>query len=389
MNKYTSLEYLLSGIDLNQFLNEFYGKKYLHINRKDNSFYEMVFNIDKFDNLINNNIFTTKYFKISKLGSNPDKGSYSVYDSFNREAQISIGKVLNLFSEGHTIVLDDVARNDREILDIEIDIANTLKYVDYISTNAYLTPTESQAFPMHYDIQDVFILQIFGSKKWQIFPDVDNQHPIDFSYENIIDDIKKQSLEGTTITLKAGDLLYIPRGMVHEVNTNDECSLHLTISVVNFTIFNFLEKSLNILKNNNLYFRNNLNNLTDIQDYKENIISFIKGFDHQKILTDLEHKNKYKSLYNFKNTLLYNINPLDLNNVLFEFKKDVKISIEKEETFFEYGYKKTSIEGDFSFLKLMGQFDISKINNHLNNSELSEELIYYLIFEGFISKIKQ
>jgi hypothetical protein len=71
----------------------------------------------------------------------------------------------------------------------------------------------------------------------------------------------------------------------------------------------------------------------------------------------------------------------------FFFRKDVKIYIENDlETVFEYGHKKTSIEGDFTFLSKIDTFDIQLLNKSLNNSELAEELLYYLIFEGFATK---
>jgi hypothetical protein len=387
MKKHISLEYLLSGFDIELFLNEFYGNKHLYISRNDIEFYKSIFSIERYDSLINENIFSSKFLKISKLNSNLDKSLYSVYDSINKEHQINIAKSLELFLDGYTIVIDEVSQYDRNILDLEIDLSNNLKFVQNISTNSYLTPKESQAFPLHYDVQDVFILQIYGSKKWQIFPDSYNPKPLDFSYEYLLDEIKEQNLEGTTLTLTQGDLLYLPRGMSHEVSTNLEASLHLTISVVNYTISDLVEKCIHQIKKENSFFRTNINSNKNAEEYKKMIISNLQCFDFQSIISNLENKNKYNSLVNLKGTLLNNINPPNLLGLTFFFRKDVKIYIENDlETVFEYGHKKTSIEGDFTFLSKIDTFDIQLLNKSLNNSELAEELLYYLIFEGFATK---
>jgi len=112
-------------------------------------------------------------------------------------------------------------------------------------SNAYLTPSESQGFAPHYDDIDAFILQVEGSKNWTVYDtfdgseekDDDNlesrfpKHPRhssgDFSRQNV------SKLEvALKTTLSPGDMLYIPRGMVHEAkSTKDSHSLHVTISM--------------------------------------------------------------------------------------------------------------------------------------------------------------
>ncbi|WP_426474822.1 JmjC domain-containing protein [Chryseobacterium balustinum] len=387
MNKNISLEYLLTGMEFEMFMQDYYGHKHLYISRSDNRFYKNIFSIEAFDNLINENTFSQKYFKISKLGSVLDKKTYSIYDGANNEFQINIGKALELFGEGYTIVIDDVSRHDRNLLNLEIDLAEKLKFVDNISTNVYLTPKESQAFPMHYDIQDVFILQIYGSKKWKIFPEIENTYPVDFSHEYILDEIKTNNFNGEEIVLQEGDLLYVPRGMAHEVKTNDEESLHLTISIVHYSVFDLLEKSIKLLKNENKDLRKNINNLNDINHCKNLLISSLDNIDIKNVSKELEYKNKYRSLLNFSGALSANITPPQLENQGFLFREGVKIHCTKElETVFEYGVKKNIIEGDFCFLSELAEINNQSINERLNNPELVEELLYYLLFEGFIVK---
>jgi ribosomal protein L16 Arg81 hydroxylase len=40
--------------------------------------------------------------------------------------------------------------------------------------------------------------------------------------------------------LRAGDTLYLPRGLVHEAISTDETSLHVTVGILSWTWFDFL-----------------------------------------------------------------------------------------------------------------------------------------------------
>ena len=37
-----------------------------------------------------------------------------------------------------------------------------------VQANAYVTPPQSQGFDDHYDVHDVFVLQVEGEKRWRI-----------------------------------------------------------------------------------------------------------------------------------------------------------------------------------------------------------------------------
>jgi ribosomal protein L16 Arg81 hydroxylase len=86
--------------------------------------------------------------------------------------------------------------------------------------NAYVTPPGSQGFAAHEDSHDVFVLQAFGRKHWEVWqrgirPATSGRtpHPL------------------LSIELAPGDCLYIPQGTVHAARTQDAVSGHLTIGV--------------------------------------------------------------------------------------------------------------------------------------------------------------
>lgn len=92
-----------------------------------------------------------------------------------------------------------------------------------IQANAYLSPPGSRGFVPHYDTHDVFALQIAGSKLWRLFGE---PLPADAPFRPGDRDPGPATL---TLTLRPGDCLYVPRGLVHEaVNQGGEPSLHIS-----------------------------------------------------------------------------------------------------------------------------------------------------------------
>ena len=99
-----------------------------------------------------------------------------------------------------------------------------------VGCSAYLTPRASQGFPPHYDDVEVFVLQLEGSKRWRLYDRPDGRacpaadRTTEFAREDLGEPLQ-------TLTLHAGDLLYLPRGVVHQALAQaDGHSLHLTFS---------------------------------------------------------------------------------------------------------------------------------------------------------------
>lgn len=94
--------------------------------------------------------------------------------------------------------------------------------------SAYLTPPCSQGLAPHHDDVCVFILQTEGSKLWHLWAG-EIELP-----EHHSDDISRTSLSNTPpveVLLQQGDVLYLPRGTIHEAISQDTFSTHVTISV--------------------------------------------------------------------------------------------------------------------------------------------------------------
>lgn len=106
----------------------------------------------------------------------------------------------------------------------------------HVYANCYLTPPSSQTAPPHADDRDVLIFQVVGRKKWQVYSEVPVPYP--YTHEQVGKDgleVPSSVLHGPKVidaVLSPGDVLYLPRGMVHQAqSTEDSLSFHITIAI--------------------------------------------------------------------------------------------------------------------------------------------------------------
>jgi Cupin superfamily protein len=102
--------------------------------------------------------------------------------------------------------------------------------------NSYLTPPDSQTVPPHADDRDVLVFQLVGSKDWLVHRTVPVPYP--YPHEQVGKagiPVPKEVLEGPvalSIRLGPGDVLYMPRGMVHQAHsTPTSPSFHVTVAL--------------------------------------------------------------------------------------------------------------------------------------------------------------
>ncbi|MGO7543270.1 JmjC domain-containing protein [Rhizobium ruizarguesonis] len=97
-----------------------------------------------------------------------------------------------------------------------------------VFANAYLTPPSAQGFGVHYDDHCVLGLQLAGSKRWVVAA---SDYPL--PVERCTQLLPNESLATPLleIELRAGDLLYVPRGFPHAAWCTDEMSLHVSFGI--------------------------------------------------------------------------------------------------------------------------------------------------------------
>jgi|GEM_PF-5177229 len=100
--------------------------------------------------------------------------------------------------------------------------------------NAYYTPANSSGFAPHWDMHDVFFLQVHGTKQWLVSENADAALPLP-SKEYGSPKGTQFSSPTKTVTLEEGQVLYIPRGHLHAGESATQDSLHVTVRLTPIT----------------------------------------------------------------------------------------------------------------------------------------------------------
>jgi len=189
------------------------------------------------DELVSERGLRTPFIRMAHEGSVLSPASYTAPGGFGAEVgdQVSSEKVLAEFAAGATIVLQGLHRTWPPLIDFTRRLVDDLGHP--IQVNAYITPASSRGFDPHYDVHDVFVLQIAGEKHWRIHAPV---HP-DPLRDQPWGDHRAAVAEAAThepvidAVFRPGDALYLPRGWIHSAEALGGTSVHLTIGVAAYT----------------------------------------------------------------------------------------------------------------------------------------------------------
>lgn len=213
-----ALEDILNPVSISEFFDDYYETKPLYIPREKLNKFSNLPNIENFEELLWRH--ESKLKKILRVNK---KGSYRQIPHHASGKDIFRWAV-DAYTDGCTLVLNGTDH-------LSVDIANIVRSIEEetnskVAANAFMTPANSRGFMPHFDTHDVFILQLEGKKHWALY-DQREYLPLDRQIYLVDQDtIDKPLYE---YILEAGDLLYVPRGMLHGPYTTDQPSLHLTM----------------------------------------------------------------------------------------------------------------------------------------------------------------
>ncbi|MGA9276894.1 cupin domain-containing protein [Ilumatobacter sp.] len=143
-------------------------------------------------------------------------------------------RVVDRYRSGDTVVLQGLHHTDPALAELANNLALALDQP--IQINAYLSPPGERGLDVHFDYHDVFVVQLAGAKRWRIWEPLERtRNPVKGRHTIAgpsLDELGDPLLD---LTLRAGDVLYLPRGYPHVAESLDELSDHLTIGLVAVT----------------------------------------------------------------------------------------------------------------------------------------------------------
>ena len=153
--------------------------------------------------------------------------------------QLDDGRLNVLLRDGASVVLRGIQAFHPRSRPVADALESALG--SYANINLYASWMPTRGFAAHWDDHDVFILQVAGRKRWQLYGET-RRFPL-------IRDAEPNPRPGEAVwseVIDAGDVLYIPRGWWHDARVagNDGAagvgSLHFTCSVRPLTGLDFL-----------------------------------------------------------------------------------------------------------------------------------------------------
>jgi ribosomal protein L16 Arg81 hydroxylase len=166
---------------------------------------------------------------------------------------------MGFFRAGSTIRVKGVERYSDPLAELCQSIGQDLGFPT--RANLYCTPAGSRGFDLHFDTHEVLVLQLLGNKRWQAYestkklplervpalPFEDDREVLKRSRgESAADEISVAELGTLAVeaSLEAGDSLYLPRGFVHQAESLDKPSVHVTIGIHVITWLDLLSVAL-------------------------------------------------------------------------------------------------------------------------------------------------
>ncbi|XP_058116950.1 bifunctional lysine-specific demethylase and histidyl-hydroxylase NO66 [Anopheles coustani] len=215
--------WLIGPITVEEFMGSYWERKPLLVQRNDRQYYAGLLSRAMIDEMLRtNNVEYTKNIDITS------------YVGGQRETHNPDGRVLppdmwHFYGEGCSVRMLNPQTYLRSIYELNVKLQEYFHCMT--GANFYLTPPNSQGFAPHYDDIEAFVLQVEGRKRWRLYPARQPQETLArVSSENLSEEELATPL--LDVVLEAGDLLYFPRGCIHQAATVPGAhSLHVTLSV--------------------------------------------------------------------------------------------------------------------------------------------------------------
>jgi len=290
---------LVKPTTVEEFFSSHWEKKPLHIKRDDTDYYGDLFTLEIFKNML----------KDEELNFETDVNVCRYVDNekelLNEEGRITVEKMQSLMKDKKATF--QVHQPQRFVDGLWGVIEKLETYLgSLVGTNVYITPGGAQGLAPHCDDVEIIVLQLEGKKTWKLYkPMVELSR--DYTQDLKEADIGEPIME---ITLQPGDLLYFPRGTIHQAKTEgDSHSTHLSVSTyqqntwgdfMNHAVTQAIENALE----DNVSVRTGLPiNYSSFLGTSKNMGKYIETEDEEEKKKELPSNDKNAKVIEFKETI--------------------------------------------------------------------------------------
>lgn len=195
----------------------------LHVRRDDRGYYGSLLTMEDIDRVL-----TTLHLSHPAVtmvnAAKPLQPADYTYPS----GLIDAARLYQEYADGGTIVLNNLEGSLPSLMNLCRSMEAQLSC--RFQCNIYVTPRgAAQGLRTHYDSHDVFVLQVAGVKRWRIY-DTPIERP--FRGQAFSPDEHAPGPLTMELDLHPGDMIYVPRGVMHDAATTEADSCHITLGVL-------------------------------------------------------------------------------------------------------------------------------------------------------------
>lgn len=213
------LSHLIHPVDPTVFRRDHWEREPLLVRREDPDYYADLLTLDDVDQVLTLSGIGLERVRVVVAGKE------TPISALRGSGHNVLETLYERYRGGSTVVLNALEQRWEPLHRLSRMLGGELSA--RLQMNIYVTPAGNQGFGPHYDMHDVFVAQVHGAKHWRIagqpYELPLNGQPYDKSQPDPEPDDE--------FDLRAGDLLYLPRGTVHWATANEHTSVHITIGV--------------------------------------------------------------------------------------------------------------------------------------------------------------
>lgn len=237
-----SLEALLSPIERTRFLTEYYCRAPLHI-RGDAQRFPSLLSWDALNRVMTRQRPRRPPLRLARDGKIIRQEDFAAKET-NAAGdlwRVDFRVVRRLLEAGATLIIDRIDEAHEPLADfcrmLEWELGS------YVFADAFASWHNTQGFPTHWDVEQVLVVQLIGTKRWRLFKP-ERLHP---TKEDKVRINRPPTEVFWEDDVRAGDVLYIPGGWWHDALAVGGRSLHVAFSLfaaTGLTVVNALLREL-------------------------------------------------------------------------------------------------------------------------------------------------
>ena len=376
---------LLKPISVQDFTDNIFYKTAYHI-KGDKSKFKDLLSWEDLNNTLNTS--TSENLK-TKFRMYNNRESVLFNDTFD---------MIKNTQKGATLIVEDIDRTNTKLGKLHDSIEKEIG--ENTRSNLYLAFPSVRGFGIHYDTHDFLILQLFGKKRWKVYPSTIEQ-PLFHLKNHATTQPPSEDTMYLDCVLEPGDVLYVPKGHWHEVIAEgDELSVHLTLAMFIRTGIDFLNWVTNELREIPL-FRSSFPLTTDkesksiehIKELNTALSNILNQPDiYESFMQSRFAKFKNRTAFNYPYHIFGNSFEQNKNNQIIKSLTPVHISTKENQIIitaprtlikFPKDLKKAI---DYIYDSKTDIIDMEYLFSVCDNKKLVENTLEKLITEGLLRK---